>query len=60
MLSEDGRVVIKLRVERVKNLKSAIRQGRVSEIGMFNDELREIDLNADRKRFWLGRLESIQ
>lgn len=48
-----------LRVERVQNLKSAIYQNKISEIGKFNEVTREIDLNADGKRLWLGRLISL-
>jgi hypothetical protein len=29
------------------------------EIGKINPIEREINLNADRKRFWLGRIESM-
>ena len=41
---------MRLRVERVKNLKSAIRQNRIAEIGKFSEEIRKIKLNADSKR----------
>lgn len=56
---ENGRVFMKIKVERVKNLKSAIVQNKISEIGKFSEVTREIDLNADRKRFWPGRLTSL-
>lgn len=51
---------MKLRVERVKNLKSAILQNKISEIGKSKEETRKSDLNADRKRFWLGKLASLE
>lgn len=56
----DGKVYIPLRVERVTNLKSAIYQNRISEIGKFTEVTREIDLNADQKRLWIGRLTSLK
>jgi hypothetical protein len=55
----DGRVYIRLDVERVTNLKSAIWQNKIAEIGKFKTVIREIDLNADRGRFWLGTMNSL-
>ena len=31
----------------------------ISEIEIIKEETREVNLNADRKRFWLGRIESM-
>ena len=41
---------MKIKVERVTNLKSAIIRNRLSEIGSFREETREIDSKGDRKR----------
>jgi hypothetical protein len=60
IFERDGKVYMPLRVERVTNLKSAIYQNRIAEIGKFNVVTREIDLNADGKRLWLGRLISLE
>lgn len=49
-----------LRVERAQNLECAILQNKISEIEKFNEVIREINLNADRKRSWLGRIESVE
>jgi hypothetical protein len=48
----DGRVVMELRRLRPVRLKSAILRGRIQDVGKFQTFTREIDLNADRKRFW--------
>ena len=31
----------------------------LSNIGKIKPVIREVNLNADRKRFWLGRIESV-
>jgi hypothetical protein len=54
----DGRVVITLQRKRPQRLKSAIIRGRIVDIGKFQTYTKEINLNADTKRFWLGRLQS--
>lgn len=44
---------------RSSRLRSSILQDSISEIGKIREFTREIDLNADRKRLWLGKLESV-
>ncbi len=39
--------------------ESAIIQNKISDIGRIKEETREVNLNGDDKRFWLGRLENI-
>ncbi|WP_415281117.1 DNA polymerase [Candidatus Nitrososphaera sp. FF02] len=56
----DGRLYMMLKVDRVTNLKSAIIQNKISEIGAFREDKRKIDLNGDSKRLWLGKLASLQ
>jgi len=46
-------------VLRNNRLRSSILQDKIEEIGKIKPETREFNLNADRKRFWLGRIESI-
>ena len=46
-------------VNRNSRLRSSIIQDRVSDIGKIKPITREFNLNADRKRFWLGRIESM-
>ncbi|AIF83433.1 DNA polymerase type B, organellar and viral [Candidatus Nitrososphaera evergladensis SR1] len=52
-------VYMKLKVERVTNLRSAIRQGKIAQIGVFKEEIRKVDFDGDRKRFWLGKINSL-
>ena len=49
----------KFAINRVKQLRSSIIQNEISEIGKIKPVVREIDLNADNKRFWLGQLTKI-
>ena len=46
-------------VNRNNRLRSSILQNRISDIGKIKPITREFNLNADRKRFWLGRIESM-
>ncbi len=46
-------------VNKNSRLRSSILQNRISEIGKIKPMTREFNLNADRKRFWLGRIESM-
>ena len=55
----DGRVIMELRRLRPVRLKSAILRGRIQDVGKFRTFTREIDLNADRKRFWPARITSV-
>ena len=49
----------KFTINRVKQLRSSILQNEISEIGKIKPFVREVDLNADNKRFWLGQLTKI-
>ena len=49
----------KQRNYRFSILRSSIIQDKISEIGKIKLMTREFNLNADRKRFWLGRIESM-
>ena len=55
----DGRLYYKYVVNRTKQLASAIIQNKFDEIGRIKEETREVNLNGDDKRFWLGRLVDI-
>jgi len=56
---KDGKLYMKFKVLRSGRLRSSILQNSISEIGKIKEIQREINLNADRKRFWLGQIESI-
>lgn len=55
----NGRLYYKLKVMRSTRLRSSVLQNRISEIGRIKCITREINLNADRKRLWLGNLASV-
>ena len=40
-------------------LRSSILQNKIQDIGKIKTFEREVNLNADRKRFWLGNLSAI-
>jgi len=42
-----------------KKIVSTIIQNQISDIGKIKQETREVNLNGDDKRFWLGRLVDI-
>ena len=56
---KDGRLYYRFNVLRNNRLRSSILQDRIKDIGKIKPETREFNLNADRKRFWLGRIESM-
>ena len=56
---KDGRLYYRFNVLRNSRLRSSILQNKISEIGKIKPITREFNLNADRKRFWLGRVKSM-
>jgi len=48
-----------MKVLRSKRLRSSILQDTIKDIGKIKPIIREVNLNADKKRFWLGEIESI-
>jgi hypothetical protein len=56
---KDGKLFYRARVLRNTRLRSSIIQNKISEIGKIKPVTREINLNADRKRLWLGKIQSI-
>ena len=55
----DGKLFAKFKINRSGRLRSSILQDSIHKIGKFKVIEREINLNADRKRFWLGSIKSI-
>ena len=49
----------KFKVRRSGRLRSSILQDSISEIGKIKEIEREVNLNADRKRLWLDKINSI-
>ena len=58
-IERDGRLYYSYKVLRTKKLASAIIQNQIGDIGKLKEEYREVNLNGDDKRFWLGRLVDI-
>jgi len=56
---KDGKLYYRFKVLRNNRLRSSILQDKINDIGKIKSETREFNLNADRKRFWLGRIESM-
>jgi len=59
IFERDGRLFYKFKVLRNSRLRQSILQDKISEIGKIKPVVREVNLNADRKRFWLGNLSAI-
>ena len=57
---QDGRFYQHLQVLRVNKLRMMLIQKRFLDIGKFQYYDREVNLNADRKRLWLGNLTDIR
>ena len=57
--AENGHLYRKFEVLKSARLRESIIQNQISEIGKIRPIIRKVNLNADRKRFWLCRLESI-
>ncbi len=55
---KDGKLIMKIKLLRSARLRSSILQNNISEIGRIKEYEREVNLNADRKRFWLGTIKS--
>ena len=58
-IERDGRLYYKYQVLRTKKLASAIISNQIEDIGKLKEATREVNLNGDDKRQWLGRLENI-
>ncbi len=55
----DGKLYYRFKVLRSSRLRSSILQDKIQDIGKIKPFIREVNLNADRKRFWLGNLTAI-
>ncbi len=56
---KNGKLFYKIKVLRNSRLRTSIIQNQLSEIGKIKEVVKQFNLNADRKRLWLGRIESI-
>lgn len=56
---KDGRLYYRFVVNRNNRLRSSILQDKICDIGKIKPTTREFNLNANRKRFWLGKIENM-
>lgn len=56
---KDGKLFYKFIVNRNSRLRSSIISDKISDIGKITPVVREVNLNTDRKRLWLGKITSI-
>jgi len=56
---KDGKLFYRFKVLRSSRLRSSILQNKIADIGKIKPFVREVNLNADRKRFWLDTLSAI-
>ncbi len=56
---KDGKLFYKFNVLRNSRLRSSILSNNIQNIGKIAPITREVNLNADRKRLWLGMMQSI-
>lgn len=56
---KNGKLYYKFNVLRNSRLRSSIIQNKIADIGKIRSIEREVNLNADRKRLWLGRIKDI-
>ena len=58
-VEKDGNLYQIIMVKRVERLRTSILSDSIEDIEKIKPITREFNLNADRKRFWLGRIESM-
>ena len=56
---KNGKLFLKIQESRSTRLRSGIILDRIHDIGNIKPTIRWVDPNADRKRFWLGRIDRI-
>lgn len=56
---KDEKLYLKLEELRNTRLRSGIILGKIPDIGHLQVKIRQVDPNADNKRFWLGEITSI-
>jgi len=57
---KNGKLFLKLQEKRNTRLRMGILCNKISDIGYIKPTIRWIDPNADRKRFWLSSIKSIE
>ncbi len=57
---EDGKIKYTFEQKKVGTLKANLKRGTFDNIGKFSKVTRDLDINADRGRFWLGKLTDVR
>ncbi|MDH3486695.1 MAG: hypothetical protein OEL82_01450 [Nitrosopumilus sp.] len=55
-----GRLFIKFIEKKSQSLIQAIIQNKISDVGIIKPKTKEVNLNGDRKRLWMGKIKSIE
>ncbi len=58
-IERDGKLFYSFKVNRVGRLRNSIITNQIHNIGKFQIYEKQINLNADRKRMWMGQLDGI-
>jgi hypothetical protein len=58
-IQRDGKLFYSFKVNRVGRLRNSIITNNLANIGKFQTYEKQINLNADRKRMWMGQLDGI-
>lgn len=58
-VGEDGQLYIKVKTTRTTHIKSGILYNQLKSVGKIEEYERKINLNSDKKRFWLDELKSL-
>ena len=57
---QDGKIKYTFEMTKVGTLKQNLLRGTFDNIGKFSKITRDLDINADRGRFWIGRLTDVR
>jgi hypothetical protein len=58
-VSENGDLYIAVRTTRVHHIRNGILLNNLGSVGKIEEYEKKINLNSDRKRFWLGEVKSL-
>jgi hypothetical protein len=59
-VDKDGNLYIKVKTTRTTHIKSGILFNRLKDVGKIEEYEKKINLNSDKKRFWLSELKSLK
>jgi hypothetical protein len=59
-VDKDGKIKYTFEITKVGTLKDNLKRGTFDNIGKFTTITRDLDINADRGRFWIGKLTDVR